>query len=547
MTRHRCGCSSQKTHDTCKKIKKDCECILEVENLASVTALDDKKLSDGQKAIPGTICQPYALSKDSDADVDGITVLATLSGVGRWLRTLVAVAKWTYKKAWGLDSVDGNDENSGDDEDGKRLKHAAEFCRRVIRGRLPGADITYDVHATNDIAEDDAWMPNMAIDPVFTDGRVFVVQLRGDRKSVLSSTTGSGSADSDPSAGVNEPPLFDGGAFFHPPDHIGSLIVLADGTTAWILAARPDKGDHIAAVSQYAILTPRTTGSASTSIQSAPGNGVSYDIVELTKFNCPFVSVGTPIMRYQFIDLDFTPNTSNESLTFKSVAFSLVTCRMSRRAGHQGANGTYFGCGLVFSSLTTIAFFAGCDVAVSTSGLLNVELVSADGSTVLPTNSVSYGGYLAHLTAQSSPAFGGLFGAAGQTPGQFVVRGSSSAASNKGFGIFNSPTSGVVMRGGKTATLRVNNAPLYGQRNADYGVDVREGASINARTIVPTIKGDTAEILLQDGDDIPSVGAGGTPVAGVPVTTWVQWDGAPYTRNAMSLKTGAAIVDSTTS
>jgi hypothetical protein len=57
----------------------------------------------------------------------------------------------------------------------------------------------------------------------------------------------------------------------------------------------------------------------------------------------------------------------------------------------------------------------------------------------------------------------------------------------------------------------------------------------------PTAVGPAGEIEFSGGDAIPSIGAGGVPVAGAAITSWATLMGAPYNGNAVNLKDGTTI------
>lgn len=116
-----------------------------VATLAALTASDDSVAFTTR--MVGTVLRPYQLDKTSSATVDGISVVATASGVGRWLAIFISVPHWSTQLNWEVDSVLGNDENSGIFGASAPLKTAREFCRRV-RTCNAGTVYTVNIAAT---------------------------------------------------------------------------------------------------------------------------------------------------------------------------------------------------------------------------------------------------------------------------------------------------------------------------------------------------------------------------------------------------------------
>lgn len=86
---------------------------LTVLNRAGVSALDDRGLLSGAIAYTTSMPAYFRLSKSSTLTVDGANVLATLSGTGRWIRRVDPLYEYVSQANWFIDPIAGNNENSG--------------------------------------------------------------------------------------------------------------------------------------------------------------------------------------------------------------------------------------------------------------------------------------------------------------------------------------------------------------------------------------------------------------------------------------------------
>jgi hypothetical protein len=84
------------------------------------------------------------------------------------------------------------------------------------------------------------------------------------------------------------------------------------------------------------------------------------------------------------------------------------------------------------------------------------------------------------------------------------------------------------------------NVSVIGTSAVGAGMNISQGAQCEILGATPTVTG-VVDLIIDAGADIPSIGAGGVPVAGVPITTWAQLDGAPYGTHAHNLKNGTKI------
>jgi len=84
-----------------------------VSNIAAFATVDDTRIPDGSGKFVRTVKDTFHLDKTSAAVVDNITVVATMSGDGRWIRDLQPNAVWGSQATWYVDPLTGNDENTG--------------------------------------------------------------------------------------------------------------------------------------------------------------------------------------------------------------------------------------------------------------------------------------------------------------------------------------------------------------------------------------------------------------------------------------------------
>jgi len=126
---------------------------LVVANIASLGAVDDTTLDDGAIAAMASVRDIWWLDKTSALGADGITVINTLSGAGKWVRAGQSNAKWRAQPTWHINQAIGNDENDGLTA-GTPLASHEEFQRRVADADQPieiAMVVTFDVNYTGDI------------------------------------------------------------------------------------------------------------------------------------------------------------------------------------------------------------------------------------------------------------------------------------------------------------------------------------------------------------------------------------------------------------
>jgi hypothetical protein len=120
-----------------------------VSNIISLGKLNDSALNSGISIYVQSLKDEFILDKSSHALVDGITVIATLSGVGRWVRRINPSPQWSYQNTWYIDpsNILANDENDGYTVS-TPLKTIAEFGRRFNKSLRPIVPMTVNIQSS---------------------------------------------------------------------------------------------------------------------------------------------------------------------------------------------------------------------------------------------------------------------------------------------------------------------------------------------------------------------------------------------------------------
>lgn len=108
-----------------------------------------------------------------------------------------------------------------------------------------------------------------------------------------------------------------------------------------------------------------------------------------------------------------------------------------------------------------------------------------------------------------------------------------------GLGIFNRASSGLSIGASQVTLL----GPLYGDGNGAYGAVVNDGGVLQiAVGLTPTITGASGNLQMDGAaNQIPPLVAGAVVPAVSPLTTWAQWAAAPFSRSVLNYTTGSRI------
>jgi len=128
-----------------------------VPNEAALLLIDDTLYPTGARARVLTHLDDFDLLKTSTLTLAANMVLATQSGVGRWVRKLVPSSAWLYQTVWSVVPATGNDENVG--SLASPIKTLAELFRRLTGATnviVPIVDT--DVFVTGTFPTTDPWV-----------------------------------------------------------------------------------------------------------------------------------------------------------------------------------------------------------------------------------------------------------------------------------------------------------------------------------------------------------------------------------------------------
>ena len=253
-----------------------------VANVAALATVDDTRIPDGSSKTVRTLWDSFTLNKTSVEVADGITIVATMSGTGRWVRDIKPNALWGRQATWFIDPTTGDDENVGLLE-AAPLATWAEFRRRT-------ESVGYDGDTTVTILSS---LP--ATDPVKLLANLGsgILTIQGRETLVYSGTAAAYSRDVDANPGGNNiGTLQDAG--WTVADHIWRIVRFtsgaADGFASWILK---DLGANNARIT--------TCVDSDTYADAVPSAGDTFDVYtqptvhDLTITADYGVSTGTPI------------------------------------------------------------------------------------------------------------------------------------------------------------------------------------------------------------------------------------------------------------
>jgi len=107
-----------------------------VANVLALTALDIGLYPNGSVISVSTLDDSFILKKTAADTADGITIVNTSTGIGRWFRQQTESKRWLNQSTWYVNASTGDDENDGLTSD-EALASLAEFNRRIGTGTVP--------------------------------------------------------------------------------------------------------------------------------------------------------------------------------------------------------------------------------------------------------------------------------------------------------------------------------------------------------------------------------------------------------------------------
>ena len=290
--------------------------IVSLPNIAALEALDDSAMGEGAVAYVSTVRSYWQKLKNVSATVDGITIVPTKSGDGVWVRLFIANQTWATTTTWYVDSVNGNDENTGSSA-GSALKTVAEFARRL---RFMNRATTYTLQVDGDVSAKDSLF--MKIDLLGSGVRPSLY-VKG-RKNVVSNGTLSAGNTSDPQADIVTYPAGKQASITDDSGRawtLGQVVYFTSGNANnGCCFVMRDLGGGTARVSQP-FLTSTADNSFTTVLSSAnsPANGTTYDVVEYTKWGA---SIGVSSnVSFIFMRFDFNEGAASFDMTAFSLRF----------------------------------------------------------------------------------------------------------------------------------------------------------------------------------------------------------------------------------
>jgi hypothetical protein len=259
---------------------------LEVADLATLTNLDDADVPDASECLVLTLGQYFRLDKSYAGAADGITVIA--ASVGKWLRLIAPVPKWTAQSTWKVDPAAGNDEADGLTI-GTAIKTLKEWCRRVTRFKATSSYATgYDIECLNTVPDGDVFRPSGTFEPGQTsvaqaNTNVFPITLRGTTPAVAVSGAGAGALSALSVPATNTPAKLDANnaGFVWGAAYIDRLVKMTSGDSTRSQVAGGDNGKDFAA-SLGIINVAQTTAAPSSGTITTTTGGVGGATQTLT-------------------------------------------------------------------------------------------------------------------------------------------------------------------------------------------------------------------------------------------------------------------------
>ena len=510
-------------------------------NVAALSTIGDTALSDNAEAAVLTLDQRFALVKSSTATPDGITVVATKSGVGRWIRKLTPVPKYTAQTTWYVDPQNAlaSDENTG--LSGSPLKTLAEVSRRLVV-----ADVTnYTVNLLSDTQAGDTWNYNPHWSSTFSNplsnATFGTVTIQGKQTAVLAGNVvqGSGTTTLGTTPSSNQQAQLNAG--FSWATYVGSMVVMKTGTMAgyiaWVLK---DLGSNTARISNWWLpgTAPLVGNGTSAALGACPANGDTFDIVSFTKFNGSALHSGNAIRNVTVWNSVAFPSTSVFVVEGCDVrpSMCLFQCSLSPATNRgQAFNGTLRMFGSLYAptgSPNGVAVFDERFRLVN-SAMLNTAVNGQNTGRLEIINSV-----FQNCPVRCGRSFPGFGGDTSETGGQLAV-----FAGTYGMGIFDSPTHGLEIV--READVTVD-APLYGSGNTQFGAYVNDGGHLMFRSgQSPTVTGTSGDVQLGGATNVlPGLeaSAGGSLPATAAMSTWSAWAASPFNGQAMNHTNGSKIL-----
>lgn len=421
-----------------------------VPDLAALSAVNDALLVNGAILGVGTMQDVYELDKASATAADGIDVVLTLSGTGRWKRKFVGGGSWAYQAAWFVDSATGYDENDGaaaitTGYNGP-LATIGELMKRLGQDDLQ-VDMTVDIADTGTIIADQLFSATSTDAHTITVRGVPTGLYSGFATAVTNYNGTTGVADLLTDAAIAVSWTASG--------LVGKLGQITNGANIATFVVGKDLGAKQARVSRY------------------------FDITNFAQLQ--------PIVNDLFVIYDVTKLEGFIAVECFGQA-SFIFQNLELGTGASGGIGVLAG----------FCQFAGCqlhNLAVDSGAACNVVASRLDGiNHTLSPNSLSVDSCLftrtgGHSLIVDQGGFVSVFNAS-------MVQASAGVDVSAGGGVYLLDTLAVYDSTGAGVTVDahgtvecVSNILLFGSGNTTYGLRLRDGGMLSYSTLKPTITG----------------------------------------------------------
>ncbi len=563
-----------------------------VATVAALALLDTTLEDDGTSRFVTTKLQAYRLDKASTETVNGITVVATLSGTGRWVRLSTPVPHWTAQTTWYQDAVAGDDENSGATSL-LPVKTFREICCRLRRQSAT----TYTFNCLN------ATTASLSTDYVRFDGDYDTAVIAANHTNVIvgvrtTLATGTFTASSATVVGTNTQASVTAVAGPWTAQLGRHIVVTSGAATGGVAVILKDLGADAARVSEF---INETTGV----LTAFPAPGDTFAIVGESSWLAP-LNGNTKWIELKNVELSTgILNVYDGVLGMRGTRH---TAALSSVAIIGNSVITMINPAIYFAAVTRFLNASDAGVNITGGGSINARLEFQGGQGRISIGDfVGNGGSMRNVPATSQPFLGGQFinrvgtklgwfDAPASEPAIAIDRGNTFVVSGTLYGTTANATYGVsVKNGGRMMILAAITPTITGasgdlildgvatalsglEADAQFGTStltLGESAAIAANitatsriVVTPKDKGvsvtigrlevpsadrsvgapgsfkvksfkadataETADVSTFDWEVRPSLSA---------LTTWAQWAAAPFSRNAVSYKTLAAITN----
>ena len=520
-----------------------------VASISTLSASDAGHLEEGAQGWVGSQRSTWSLVKNARAGTtaDGQNIVAaTGAGVNAfWVRQTSMEHYWAYQLGWFIDPAAGNDENVGSTS-GTALRTVAELTRRLSIV-LQGTNYTFDLLGNIPSTDRMNWTPifvGPATGTVFNQRGTLV--FRG-QQTVFRTGTLTAAAQTTTSTQAS---ATDGATVWT--TDVGKLLVMTGGAqvgdSCWIAA---NLGAGAARVSSWV-----TSAGA---VEAAAPALSTYNIVDLTTWACECTFMAphdSCILTFQDMDMR-PPANAAYFLYFGGAVVRPLRARFTPSANVSGIGSTTASwlvraCCLTSSAGTAAAPMqmqmtgTGASGFAITSGslVLNYQIEVLTGAAYRATDTLHQGTRVQVANSGTATVFGGYSSFSGNC-GFFdwdrngAALGRDAAISVEGNGFVG--ISGFVF--GTSAV-----ASTYGVRVAAGGQMMITRLTSTGPVAAITVAGAAAAIRFDDpgvgaavGTAIPPLVAGAVTPAVQPLTTWANFNAAPFGGYVMSYRNGARI------